>query len=63
MDVYVRTRRAGLRSGQMAAILATADYDRWLGAEPDPRDLLRPFPSDLLVIWPISNAGQLTRER
>jgi len=52
MNARVRTRRAGLRSGQMAAILATADYDRWLGAEPDPRDLLRPFPSDLLVIWP-----------
>jgi putative SOS response-associated peptidase YedK len=35
-------------------VLAPADYDRWLGTEPDPRDLLRPFPSDLIAIWPIS---------
>jgi len=39
---------------RMPAVLAPADYDRWLGAEPDPRDLLRPFPSELMVIWPIS---------
>jgi putative SOS response-associated peptidase YedK len=29
-------------------------FDRWLGSEPDPRDLLRPFPSALLRMWPIS---------
>jgi putative SOS response-associated peptidase YedK len=39
---------------RMPAILAPAAYDRWLGTEPDPRDLLQPFPSDLMVIWPIS---------
>lgn len=38
----------------MPAILAPEDYDRWLSAEPDPRDLLQPFRSDLMVIWPIS---------
>jgi len=38
----------------MPAILAPAVYDRWLGAEPDPRDLLQPFPSELLAMWPIS---------
>jgi putative SOS response-associated peptidase YedK len=27
---------------------------RWLGEEPDPRDLMRPFPADLMRIWPIS---------
>ena len=32
----------------------TADYDRWLGDESDPRDLLQPFPSDLMHMWPIS---------
>jgi putative SOS response-associated peptidase YedK len=26
----------------------------WLGDEPDPRDLLRPFPADLMRMWPIS---------
>ena len=29
-------------------------YDRWLAnIEPDPRDLLVPFPSELMKIWPI----------
>jgi putative SOS response-associated peptidase YedK len=27
---------------------------RWLGEEPDPRDLMRPFPADLMRMWPIS---------
>src|SRR6516165_3613108 len=31
---------------RMPLILAPSDYLRWLGAEPDPRDLMRPFPSD-----------------
>src|SRR5438477_836833 len=39
---------------RMPAILAPADYTRWLSDEPDPRDLLRPFPADLMRMWPIS---------
>ena len=39
---------------RMPAILAPGDYDRWLSAEPDPRDLLRPYPADLMRMWPIS---------
>ena len=39
---------------RMPAILQPADYSRWLGTEPDPRDLLAPFPSDLMTMWPIS---------
>jgi putative SOS response-associated peptidase YedK len=39
---------------RMPAILAPGDCDRWLSDEPDPRDLLRPFPADLMCIWPIS---------
>ena len=39
---------------RMPAILGKADYDRWLGDERDPRDLLRPFPSELMRMWPIS---------
>jgi hypothetical protein len=31
---------------------------RWLGEEPDPRDLMRPYPAELMRMWPIS-----TRER
>jgi putative SOS response-associated peptidase YedK len=31
---------------RMPAILNPAGYELWLGLEPDPRDLLAPFPSD-----------------
>jgi putative SOS response-associated peptidase YedK len=40
---------------RMPAILKPADYERWLGIETDPHDLLAPFPSDLPAMWPISN--------
>lgn len=39
---------------RMPVIIAAEDRDRWLGIEPDPSDLLRPYPSDLMQIWPIS---------
>jgi putative SOS response-associated peptidase YedK len=39
---------------RMPVILAPADYARWLGGEPDPRDLMRPFPAQLMRMWPIS---------
>jgi putative SOS response-associated peptidase YedK len=39
---------------RMPVILAPADYDRWLGIEPDPRDLLKSFPPDLMRMWPVS---------
>ena len=39
---------------RMPAILNPAGYERWLGLEPDPRDLLVPFPSEPMTIWPIS---------
>jgi putative SOS response-associated peptidase YedK len=39
---------------RMPAILNPAGYRRWLGLEPDPRDLLVSFPSEQLAIWPIS---------
>jgi putative SOS response-associated peptidase YedK len=39
---------------RMPAILHREDYDRWLGIEPDPHDVLRPFPAPLLRMWPIS---------
>ena len=33
----------------------TEVQDRWLSPiEPDPRDLLVPFPSELMMMWPIS---------
>ena len=39
---------------RMPVILRPEDYDRWIGIEPDPRDLLRPFPAELMTMWPIS---------
>lgn len=36
-------------------IIAPIQYDRWLSPlDPDPRDLLVPFPSEPMTIWPIS---------
>jgi putative SOS response-associated peptidase YedK len=39
---------------RMPVIIAPDDYGRWLGEGPDPRGLLRPFPADLMCMWPIS---------
>ena len=32
---------------RMPVILAPGDYGRWLGEEPDPRDLMRSFPAEV----------------
>jgi putative SOS response-associated peptidase YedK len=40
---------------RMPVIIPPEAYDRWLSSiEPDPHDLLAPFPAELLTIWPIS---------
>jgi putative SOS response-associated peptidase YedK len=36
------------------AILKPEYYERWLGPEPDPHELLVPFPSAPMTMWPIS---------
>ena len=33
---------------RMPAILRRHDLARWLGPEPDPRDLLEPYPAELM---------------
>jgi putative SOS response-associated peptidase YedK len=38
----------------MPAILPPQDYDRWLGSDPDPHELLITFPSEPMRTWPIS---------
>ncbi len=40
---------------RMPVILAPSDYMRWLGPGPDPRDLMKPFPSHLMKMWPIDS--------
>ena len=39
---------------RMPVVLGPADYNRWLMDE-DPRDLLRPFPAELMTMWPINS--------
>jgi putative SOS response-associated peptidase YedK len=39
---------------RMPLVLAPADYARWLSDEEDPRDLLKPYPSEPMTMWPVS---------
>jgi putative SOS response-associated peptidase YedK len=39
---------------RMPAILERTSYDRWLGTERDPHDLLNTYPSEQMKMWPIS---------
>ena len=39
---------------RMPVIPALTDYARWLGEDTDPRDLMRPYPAELMRMWPIS---------
>jgi len=41
---------------RMPVILDPANFDRWLSPlEPDPRDLLVPYPAEPMHMWPISS--------
>ena len=42
---------------RMPVILARDDCARWLGEEPDPHELMRPFPAGLMRMWPISRSS------
>jgi putative SOS response-associated peptidase YedK len=39
---------------RMPAILKPGSYERWLGLEPDPHDLLITYPPEPMTMWPIS---------
>ena len=43
---------------RMPLILAPKDYLRWLGEEPDPRDLMKPFPPEPMRMWPDLDSGR-----
>lgn len=48
---------------RMPVLLHEEDYKRWLSDDPDPGDLMVPFPSDLMTMWPIGkNVAANTRE-
>ena len=38
---------------RMPVILHPKDYRRWLSDEPDPHELIAPFPSELMKMWPV----------
>ena len=39
---------------RMPLILDPSKYDQWLDRDYDPADLIRPFPDDAMVTWPIA---------
>ena len=49
------------RGARLGAGGDPALYDRWLGSEPDPRESLRPFPAELMRMWPISTRLNLPK--
>lgn len=40
---------------RMPVILHEKDYKRWLSDEEDPADLMKPFDSELMTMWPIGS--------
>jgi putative SOS response-associated peptidase YedK len=44
---------------RMPVILHPSDYDRWLGPEPDPSDLLRQFPAELMTLSPLDEPSRV----
>ena len=48
---------------RMPLILPKSAYERWLGQEPDPHDLLVPFPAEQMVMWPVSTRVNKPRKR
>ena len=38
----------------MPLILAPSDYEEWLSDDPDPRELMRPFPASPMRMLPVS---------
>jgi hypothetical protein len=47
-------QRIGRRNPRPDAAHSASDYARWLSDEPEPRDLMRPFPAQPMRMWPIS---------
>lgn len=39
---------------RMPLVLHAWDYARWLSDDPDPGDLMVPYPSEAMVMWPVS---------
>ncbi|MGE3364020.1 MAG: SOS response-associated peptidase [Rhizobiaceae bacterium] len=49
---------------RMPVILHPESYARWIGPELDPSDLMRPFPAELMTMWPIKrDVGNVRNDR
>ncbi len=48
---------------RMPLIITRGDYERWLSDEPDPHDLMRPYPVEPMRMWPISTRVNQAEER
>jgi putative SOS response-associated peptidase YedK len=49
---------------RMPVILLPEDYERWLSPEPDPYDLMKPFPAELMTMWKIGrDVGNVKNDR
>lgn len=49
---------------RMPLILHPDDYQRWLGPEPDPHDLIKPYPSDKMKMWKVGrDVGNVRNNR
>jgi putative SOS response-associated peptidase YedK len=45
---------------RMPVVIGPDDRDRWLNG-PDPEELLKPYPSDLMTMWPVSTRANSPR--
>ncbi|ANL66857.1 hypothetical protein AMC82_CH03239 [Rhizobium phaseoli] len=39
---------------RMPVVLRPEDYERWLSADPDPHDLMKPFDTKAMTMWPVA---------
>jgi putative SOS response-associated peptidase YedK len=53
-DYHGRLELVADSHNRLLLILPPTDYIRWLSDQPDPHDLLRPFPAEPMRMWPIS---------
>ena len=47
---------------RMPVILRNEDCERWIGDEADPRELLKPYPSEPMRMWRVSRRVNSVRE-
>ncbi|EJC84183.1 hypothetical protein Rleg4DRAFT_5982 [Rhizobium leguminosarum bv. trifolii WSM2297] len=46
---------------RMPVIIRREDYEHWLSPDPDPRDLMKPFNAEAMMMWPIARRVKTVR--